>query len=60
MANYLDVAKTWLTNSYDVETQREVLEMIKGGPKKLEDAFSARWSSVRAALEAYSVQEPTG
>ena len=39
MANYLDVAKSWLTNSYDVETQREVLEMIKGDPKVLEDAF---------------------
>ena len=39
MANYLEVAKTWLTNSYDVETQREVLEMIKGDPKVLEDAF---------------------
>ncbi len=39
MANYLDVAKTWLSNSYDVETQREVLEMIKGDPKVLEDAF---------------------
>ena len=39
MANYLDVAKTWLSNNYDVETQREVLEMIKGDPKALEDAF---------------------
>ena len=39
MANYLEVAKTWLSNSYDVETQREVLEMIKGDPKVLEDAF---------------------
>ncbi|MBR5100763.1 MAG: phospho-sugar mutase [Bacteroidales bacterium] len=39
MANYLDVAKTWLSNSYDLETQREVLEMIKGDPKALEDAF---------------------
>ena len=39
MANYLDVAKTWLSNSYDVETQREVLEMMKGDPKALEDAF---------------------
>ena len=39
MANYLDVAKTWLSNSYDVETQREVLEMMKGDPKILEDAF---------------------
>ena len=25
MANYLEVAKTWLSNGYDVETQREVL-----------------------------------
>ena len=39
MANYLDVAKSWLSNSYDVETQREVLEMMKGDPKVLEDAF---------------------
>ena len=39
MANYLEVAKTWLSNSYDVETQREVLEMMKGDPKLLEDAF---------------------
>ena len=39
MANYLDVAKTWLSNSYDLETQREVLEMMKGDPKALEDAF---------------------
>jgi phosphoglucomutase len=39
MANYLDVAKTWLSNSYDVETQREVLEMMQGDPKALEDAF---------------------
>ena len=39
MANYLEVAKTWLGNSYDVETQREVLEMMKGDPKLLEDAF---------------------
>ncbi len=39
MANYLEVAKTWLGNSYDVETQREVLEMMKGGMKALEDAF---------------------
>jgi len=39
MANYLEVAKTWLGNSYDVGTQREVLEMMKGDPKLLEDAF---------------------
>ena len=39
MANYLDVAKSWLSNGYDVETQREVLEMMQGDPKMLEDAF---------------------
>ncbi|MBR0499734.1 MAG: phospho-sugar mutase [Bacteroidales bacterium] len=39
MANYLEVAKTWLSNNYDLETQREVLEMMKGDPKILEDAF---------------------
>ena len=39
MENYLDVAKSWLSSSYDVETQREVLEMMKGDPKVLEDAF---------------------
>ncbi len=39
MANYLEVAKTWLSDSYDVETQREVLEMMKDDPKVLEDAF---------------------
>ena len=39
MENYLDAAKSWLSGSYDVETQREVLEMIKGDPAVLEDAF---------------------
>ena len=39
MANYLDVAKSWLSNSYDVETQQEVMDMINGDPKVLEDAF---------------------
>ena len=39
MENYLDAAKSWLNGSYDVETQREVLEMIKGDPAVLEDAF---------------------
>ena len=39
MANYLEVAKSWLSNSYDVETQREVLDMLKGDPKVVEDAF---------------------
>ncbi len=39
MANYLDVAKSWLSNSFDEETQHEVLELMKGDPKMLEDAF---------------------
>ena len=39
MANYLEVSKSWLSNSYDVETQREVLAMMKDDPKVLEDAF---------------------
>jgi len=39
MANYLDVAKSWLSNSFDEETQREVMAMIDGDPKVLEDAF---------------------
>lgn len=39
MANYLDVARSWLSSSYDIDTQREVLEMMKGDPKVLEDAF---------------------
>ena len=39
MTNYLDVAKSWLSNAYDVDTQREVLEMMKGEQKALEDAF---------------------
>lgn len=37
--DYLQVAKTWLTNDYDIETQKEVLELMKGDPKLLEDAF---------------------
>ena len=39
MANYDEVAKSWLTNNFDVETQREVLEMMKSNLKALEDAF---------------------
>ncbi len=39
MADYLEAAKSWLGYSYDLETQREVLEMMKGDPKILEDAF---------------------
>ena len=39
MADYLEVAKSWLSNEYDQETQKEVLEMMKGDPKILEDAF---------------------
>lgn len=37
--NYIEKAKSWLTNEYDIETQKEVLELMKGDPKQLEDAF---------------------
>lgn len=39
MADYLEAAKSWLGYGFDLETQREVLEMMKGDPKILEDAF---------------------
>ena len=39
MANYLDTAKSWLDESFDAETRNEVLQMMKGDPKALEDAF---------------------
>ena len=39
-ADYLNVAKSWLTAGYDLDTQREVLNMMKEeDPKILEDAF---------------------
>lgn len=39
MATYTDIARTWLGKEYDLETQKEVLELMKGDPKVLEDAF---------------------
>lgn len=36
---YLDVAKSWLDDSFDEKTRREVLDMMNGDPKVLEDAF---------------------
>lgn len=39
MADYMDMARTWLGREYDEETQREVLELMKGDPRQLEDAF---------------------
>lgn len=39
-ADYLKVAKSWLTAGYDIDTQREVLNMMQDeDPKVLEDAF---------------------
>ncbi|MBR5610049.1 MAG: phospho-sugar mutase [Bacteroidales bacterium] len=38
--NYIDVAKSWLSDSYDVETRQKVNMMLNSGdPKELEDAF---------------------
>ena len=38
--NYIDVAKSWLADSYDVETRQKVNVMLQSGdPKELEDAF---------------------
>ena len=38
--NYIDVAKSWLAESYDVETRQKVNVMLQSGdPKELEDAF---------------------
>ena len=39
MSNYLDVAKSWLKDSFDEQTRTEVKAMIDGDPKVLEDAF---------------------
>ena len=36
---YLDVAKSWLGQSFDAATRAEVAELIKGDPKELEDRF---------------------
>jgi len=37
--DYMNVAKSWLSDDFDLDTQREVLDMIQGDPKVLEDAF---------------------
>ena len=37
--NYLDIAKSWLSESFDEATRAEVAELIKGDPKELEDRF---------------------
>ena len=37
--NYLDIAKSWLSESFDAETRAEVAELIKGDQKELEDRF---------------------
>ncbi len=39
MSNYLDVAKSWLKESFDEQTRSEVKAMMDGDPKVLEDAF---------------------
>jgi len=36
---YIQKAKNWLVDSYDLETRREVLEMLRSDPKMTEDAF---------------------
>ncbi len=37
--NYLDVAKSWLSPSFDEETRKKVAELIDGDQKELEDHF---------------------
>ncbi len=37
--NYLDVAKSWLSPSFDEETRKKVAELIDGDQKELEDRF---------------------
>ena len=39
MADYMETARTWLGKEFDEATQKEVLELMKGDPKQLEDAF---------------------
>ena len=38
-ATYLDVAKSWLNGGFDEKTRKEVLDLMNGDPKVLEDAF---------------------
>lgn len=37
--NYIEVAKSWMTSNYDVETRTKVSAMINGDPKELEESF---------------------
>ena len=37
--SYLDIAKSWLSESFDADTRAEVAELIKGDQKELEDRF---------------------
>ena len=37
--DYLDIAKSWLSESFDTATRAEVAELIKGDQKELEDRF---------------------
>lgn len=37
--NYLDVAKSWLSPSFDEDTRKKVAELIEGDQKELEDRF---------------------
>lgn len=39
MADYIETVHSWLGREFDEETQKEVLELMKGDPKQLEDAF---------------------
>ena len=39
MEKYMEVAKSWLSDSFDEETRNIVKEMIAGDPVALEDAF---------------------
>lgn len=38
-ANYLEAAQKWLSESFDKETREEVLKMIEGDRKLLQDSF---------------------
>lgn len=37
--DYMERAKSWLSEEFDEKTRREVIELMKGDPKILEDAF---------------------
>lgn len=37
--NYRQKAESWLTDGYDEKTREDVLNMIKGNPKELEESF---------------------